>query len=168
MDDTEHSIELVVNGVSWQGKVEPRRTLAEVLREDLTLRGTHLGCEHGVCGACTLLLNGEAVRSCLIFAVQADGAHVTTIEGVAGPDGLHPVQEAFRDNHSFQCGFCTPGFMLSALAFLKEQPNPSEDEIRDAMSGCICRCTGYQSIVAGLTAAAATMQDPHVGVGGEV
>jgi aerobic carbon-monoxide dehydrogenase small subunit len=151
----EIGIELQVNGTARRGTVEPRLTLADFLRERCQLTGTHLGCEHGVCGACTVLIDGEAVRSCLVFAVQADGAEVTTIEGVAGPDGeLSPVQTAFRDHHGLQCGFCTPGFVLSATAFLRDNPSPTDDEIRDGLSGNLCRCTGYQGILNAIRAAA--------------
>ena len=123
-------------------------TLADFLREQCRLTGTHLGCEHGVCGACTVLVDGAAVRACLVFAVQADGADVTTIEGIAGPDGeLSPVQSAFRDCHGLQCGFCTPGFVVSVTAFLRDNADPSDQEIREALSGNLCRCTGYQGIV---------------------
>jgi aerobic carbon-monoxide dehydrogenase small subunit len=148
-------VELTVNGQPREMRVEARKTLADALREDLGLTGTHLGCEHGVCGACTVLVNGAAIRSCLMLAVQARGTEVLTIEGVELPDGqLHPLQQAFRESHSFQCGFCTPGFVMSALAFLEEQPSPSEADIREALSGNICRCTGYQSIVSGVQLAA--------------
>jgi carbon-monoxide dehydrogenase small subunit len=137
-----------VNGEVRTAVVEPRLTLADLLREELHLTGTHLGCEHGVCGACTVLLDGAAVRSCLVFAVQADGAAVTTIEGIGGEDGeLSPVQAAFRDCHGLQCGFCTPGFVVSVTAFLRDNPDPSDDEIREALSGNLCRCTGYQGIL---------------------
>ena len=143
-----NEIEVTVNGTARSASVEPRLTLADFLRERCHLTGTHLGCEHGVCGACTVLLDGDAVRSCLIFAVQADGAEVTTIEGIGGPDGeLSPVQEAFREHHGLQCGFCTPGFVVTATAFLRDNPNPSDDEIRDGLSGNLCRCTGYQGIL---------------------
>jgi carbon-monoxide dehydrogenase small subunit len=147
-------LELIVNGRPRELEVEPRKILADALREDLQLTGTHLGCEHGVCGACTVLVNGQAVRSCLMLAVQARGAEILTIEGLERDGQLHPVQQAFRESHSFQCGFCTPGFVISTLAFLEESPNPSEAEIREALSGNICRCTGYQSIVAGVHLAA--------------
>jgi aerobic carbon-monoxide dehydrogenase small subunit len=153
-----HEIVLTVNGMSREGYVEARRTLADFVREDLGLTGTHVGCEHGVCGACTLLVNGEAVRSCLMFAVQANGQAVTTIEGLASGSTLHPVQEAFWECHGMQCGFCTPGFVMSVYAFLKENPTPTEEEIRPALSGNICRCTGYQSIVEAVRLAAAKMQ----------
>jgi carbon-monoxide dehydrogenase small subunit len=151
----EIGIEIRVNGTARRATVEPRLTLADFLRERCHLTGTHVGCEHGVCGACTILLDGEAVRACLVFAVQADGAAVTTIEGVAGPDGeLSPVQAAFRDEHGLQCGFCTPGFVLSTIAFLRDNPSPTDDEIRAGLSGSLCRCTGYQGILAAIRAAA--------------
>jgi carbon-monoxide dehydrogenase small subunit len=146
---------MTVNGERRRGVVEPRLTLADFLREQCALTGTHLGCEHGVCGACTVLLDGEAVRSCLLFAVQANGGEVTTIEGLGGPDGaLSPVQEAFRAEHGLQCGFCTPGFVVSVTALLEENPDPSEPEIREALSGNLCRCTGYQGIVRAVQRAA--------------
>jgi aerobic carbon-monoxide dehydrogenase small subunit len=145
-----------VNGTERRAAVEPRLTLADFLRDRCHLTGTHLGCEHGVCGACTVLLDGEAVRSCLVFAVQADGAEVTTIEGVAADGELSPVQAAFRDQHGLQCGFCTPGFVLSATAFLRDNPDPTDDEIRTGLSGNLCRCTGYQGILAAIRAAAGT------------
>jgi aerobic carbon-monoxide dehydrogenase small subunit len=148
-------IQVQVNGVSRRATVPPRLTLADFLRERCQLTGTHLGCEHGVCGACSVLLDGQAVRACLMFAVQADGAHVTTIEGIASPDGqLSPVQQAFRDHHGLQCGFCTPGFVVSVTAFLRDHPDPTDDEIRDGLSGNLCRCTGYQGIIAAVRAAA--------------
>ena len=135
--------------------MEPRLTLADFLRERCQLTGTHLGCEHGVCGACTVLLDGQAVRSCLVFAVQADGGEVTTIEGIAARDGtLSTVQAAFREHHGLQCGFCTPGFVISVTAFLRDNPNPTDEQIRDALSGNLCRCTGYQGILAAVRAAA--------------
>ncbi len=145
---TEVPVTLTVNGVERSASVEPRLTLADFLRERCHLTGTHLGCEHGVCGSCTVLVDGAAVRSCLMFAVQAQGAQVTTIEGVAGPEGdLSSVQSAFRDCHGLQCGFCTPGFVMSVTAFLRDQPDPTEQEIREAMAGNLCRCTGYQGIL---------------------
>src|SRR5881398_338347 len=147
MASKKQMIELIVNGVRREGMVEARRTLADFLRDDLGLTGTHLGCEHGVCGACTVLVNGEAVRSCLMFAVQANGQQVTTIEGLATGGKLHPVQEAFWECHGMQCGFCTPGFVMTLVPFLEENPDPSEEEIRQALSGNLCRCTGYQHIV---------------------
>jgi aerobic-type carbon monoxide dehydrogenase small subunit (CoxS/CutS family) len=148
-------IQMTVNGSAREVVVEARKTLADALREDLGLTGTHLGCEHGVCGACTVLVNGEAVRSCLMLAVQARNATVTTIEGLEQDGVLHPVQQAFKESHSFQCGFCTPGFVMSTVAFLSETQSPNEEEIREALSGNICRCTGYQSIVDGVKLAAA-------------
>ncbi|HKT06052.1 MAG TPA: (2Fe-2S)-binding protein [Rugosimonospora sp.] len=148
-------IRVRVNGTNRRATVPPRLTLADYLRERCQLTGTHLGCEHGVCGACTVLLDGQAVRACLMFAVQADGAHVTTIEGIASPDGrLSPVQQAFRDHHGLQCGFCTPGFVISVTAFLRDHPDPTDDEIREGLSGNLCRCTGYQGIIAAVRAAA--------------
>ncbi len=144
----EMQIELSVNNHSRRDSVPPRLTLADYLRERCGLTGTHLGCEHGVCGACTVLLDGEAVRSCLMFAVQADGTEVTTIEGMSPSDGgLSPVQEAFRDHHGLQCGFCTPGFVVSVTAFLRDHPDPTDEEMREALSGNLCRCTGYQGIL---------------------
>lgn len=143
-----------VNGTLRRARVEPRQTLAGFLREDCRLTGTHLGCEHGACGACTVVLDGDAVRSCVVFAVQADGADVVTIEGIASDDGgLSDVQEAFRDCHGLQCGFCTPGFVVSVTAFLEQNPQPTDDEIREALSGNLCRCTGYQGIFDAVRAA---------------
>lgn len=148
-------IKVWVNGALYHASIAPRLTLADFLRVDCGLTGTHLGCEHGVCGACTVLVDGEAVRACLLFAVQVDGAEITTIEGMASSDGeLSTVQCAFRDHHGLQCGFCTPGFVVSATAFLRETPDPSDTEIREALSGNICRCTGYQGIVEAVRAAA--------------
>ena len=156
MDDI--TIELTVNGVRRRATVPPRLTLADYLRDGLGLTGTHLGCEHGACGACSVLLDGDAVRACLVFAVQADGAEVTTIEGIGGPDGeLSPVQAAFRDHHGLQCGFCTPGFVVSATALLRDNPTPTDEEIREGLSGNLCRCTGYQGILNAVHAAAATV-----------
>jgi carbon-monoxide dehydrogenase small subunit len=137
-----------VNGVVREAAVEPRVTLADFLRYSCGLTGTHLGCEHGVCGACTVLVDGEAVRACLMFAVQAVGCEVTTIEGLSPSDGsLSPVQQAFRDCHGLQCGFCTPGFVVTATALLRDNPQPTDDEIRDGLAGNVCRCTGYQGII---------------------
>jgi len=151
-------VEVLVNGRHYGGTVEPRLTLADYLREKCGLTGTHLGCEHGACGACTVLLDGQAVRSCLIFAVQADGQEVTTVEGIADEDGaLSPVQAAMRDCHGLQCGFCTPGFVTSITALLRDNPTPSDDEIRDGLSGNFCRCTGYQGIVNAVKRASETM-----------
>jgi carbon-monoxide dehydrogenase small subunit len=149
-------IQLSVNGERHAGEVEVRMTLADFLRYRLNLTGTHLGCEHGVCGACTVLVDGEAVRSCLMLAVQANGSEVTTVEGLGEPDNMHPVQQAFWDTHAFQCGFCTPGFVMSTVALLREHPSPSEAEVREVLSGNICRCSGYQSIVEGVLRAAAS------------
>src|SRR5438552_8880876 len=152
------AVQLVVNGEVRDGVVEPRLTLADFVREHCHLTGTHLRCEHGVCGACTILVDGAAVRSCLMFAVQADGAEITTIEGIGPSDGsLGPVQEAFRQAHGLQCGFCTPGFVVSVHAFLQENPNPSLDEIREGLSGNLCRCTGYQGIIKAVQIAAESM-----------
>jgi aerobic carbon-monoxide dehydrogenase small subunit len=155
---TERTVHIVVNGERYSGVVEPRKLLADFLREDCGLTGTHLGCEHGVCGACTVLLDGYAVRSCLTFAVQANGGDVTTVEGLAGSDGsLNPVQEAFQVEHGLQCGFCTPGFVVSATGLLQENPNPTDEEIREGLSGNLCRCTGYQGILRAVRSASAAM-----------
>ncbi|RAV15236.1 4-hydroxybenzoyl-CoA reductase subunit gamma [Mycolicibacterium sp. GF69] len=141
-------VEVMVNGRTFAGTVEPRLTLADFLREKCGLTGTHLGCEHGACGACTVLLDGDAVRACLVFAVQAEGMEVTTVEGIGGPDGeLSPVQAALRECHGLQCGFCTPGFVTSITAMLRDNPKPTDQEIREGLSGNFCRCTGYQGIV---------------------
>ena len=148
MPEGELSVSVTVNGRERTAVVEPRKTLADFLRQDCSLTGTHLGCEHGVCGACTVLVDGQSVRSCLVFAVQAGGHEVTTVEGLTGPDGtLTAVQEAFRAEHGLQCGFCTPGFVVTATALLADNPEPTDDEIRDGLSGNLCRCTGYQGIV---------------------
>jgi aerobic carbon-monoxide dehydrogenase small subunit len=155
---TEVDIEMKVNGVVRRGTVQPRLTLADHLRGNCQLTGTHLGCEHGVCGACTVLLDGEAVRACLVFAVQADGSEITTVEGMSSPDGgLSPVQAAFRDHHGLQCGFCTPGFVVSVTAFLSGNPDPTDEQIREALSGNLCRCTGYQGILKAVRAAAGSL-----------
>jgi aerobic carbon-monoxide dehydrogenase small subunit len=148
-------VDMTVNGQRVSIDVEPRKTLADALREDLALTGTHLGCEHGVCGACTILVDGGPVRACLMFAVQADGASVTTVEGMAADDGtLHPLQQSFCDRHGLQCGFCTPGMLMSALDLLHREINPSRERIREEMSGNICRCTGYVGIVDAIEEAA--------------
>ncbi len=147
-----------VNGVTYQREVEPRLLLSDFIRHDLGLTGTHVGCEHGVCGACTILFDGQPVRSCLLFAVQADGHNILTIEGLApDPDHLHPIQEAFQDAHALQCGFCTPGFVMTLKPFLEENPDPSDEEIREAISGNLCRCTGYDHIVDAVRIAAEKM-----------
>jgi len=151
-------VSFTVNGRREQIDVEPRRTLADALRDDLGLTGTHLGCEQGVCGACTVLLDGEPIRSCLMLAVQADGSSLTTVEGLAG-DGMHPPQQAFADCHGLQCGFCTPGFLISALHLLTENPDPSREEIRAGLSGTICRCTGYAGIVDAVRQAAIVIRE---------
>ncbi|GAB3361901.1 MULTISPECIES: (2Fe-2S)-binding protein [Amycolatopsis] len=151
-------IELAVNGDRQQIDVEPRRTLADALREDLGLTGTHVGCEHGVCGACTVLVDGDPVRACLMFAVQAEGTSVTTVEGMAGQDGcLHPLQEAFSTHHGLQCGFCTPGMLMSALDLLNREERPCRARIREELSGNICRCTGYVGIIDAVEAAASEL-----------
>ena len=150
---------LTVNGVSYTRAVEPRVNLGDFLRHDLGLTGTHFGCEHGICGACTVLVDGATLRSCLMFAVQAQGCEITTVEGLSDAQGpLHPVQQAFRDQHALQCGFCTPGMLLTVVELLGENPDPSEAEVRDAISGNICRCTGYQPIVDAALQAARTLK----------
>ncbi len=144
----ERPVRMSVNGVPFESAVEPRLTLADHLRENCGLTGTHLGCEHGACGACTVLVDGQAVRACLMFAVQADGSEVTTVEGIAGENGeLSPIQATMRECHGLQCGFCTPGFVVSITALLRENPKPTDEEIREGLSGNFCRCTGYQGIV---------------------
>lgn len=142
-----HAIRVTVNGTVYERTVEPRLLLSDFIRHELDLTGTHVGCEHGVCGACTVLLNGEAVRSCLLFAIQADGHALMTVEGLADGDDLHPLQAAFREAHALQCGFCTPGFLMALLPFLEAHPHPTEADIREALSSNLCRCTGYQNIV---------------------
>ena len=151
---TKEIVSLVVNGSPREALAEPRRTLADFLREDLELTGTHLGCEHGVCGACTVLVDGLPIRACLMLAVQARGREVITIEGLERDGQLHPVQEAFRDSLSFQCGFCTPGFVMTAVALIDEGRALTDDDVREELSGNLCRCTGYQSIVEGVLLAA--------------
>jgi aerobic carbon-monoxide dehydrogenase small subunit len=148
-----HSITFTINGESTTLDVEARRSLADVIREDIGLTGTHLGCEHGVCGACTILLGGQPARACLMLAVQADGATIITIEGLSDGDKMHPIQKAMHEAMSFQCAFCAPGFLMSTVALLEENPNPTADEIREELSGNLCRCTGYQSIVDGVETA---------------
>ena len=147
-------VSFTLNGAAFSAEVEPRRSLSDVIREDAELTGTHLGCEHGVCGACTILLDGAPARSCLMLAVQAEGAEITTIEGLAGADGtLHPVQQAMHDAHGFQCAFCSPGFLMSTVALLEENPAPTRAEIREELSGNLCRCTGYETILNGVETA---------------
>jgi carbon-monoxide dehydrogenase small subunit len=153
-----HHVNVRVNGIDHSVEVEPRMTLADCLREKLALTGTHLGCEHGVCGACTVLVNGESARSCLMLAVQADGAEIMTVEGLASDGELHPIQEAFVEEHGLQCGFCTPGFLMSVHELLSDNPDPSDAEIKDVLGGQICRCTGYQSILRAVHCAAAKLQ----------
>ena len=166
-----YPVNVTVNGVPYKREVEARLLLSDFLRHDLGLTGTHVGCEHGVCGACTILLDGESVRSCLLFAVQADGHSITTVEGLATPlssphlqtdvgqeGGLHPLQQAFWEAHGLQCGYCTPGILMTLVPFLKQNPNPTEDEIRHAISGNLCRCTGYQHIVDAVKLAAEKMR----------
>jgi carbon-monoxide dehydrogenase small subunit len=155
----QRTIALTVNGARYEKEVEVRVTLADFLRHYLGLTGTHLGCEHGVCGACTVLFDGRSARSCLMLAVQADGHSITTVEGIApSATKLHPLQEAFRDNHGLQCGFCTPGILTTLIEFLRENPDPTEEEVRIALSGNLCRCTGYQGIVAATLDAAKRLQ----------
>jgi carbon-monoxide dehydrogenase small subunit len=149
---------LIVNGKSYEVSIEPRKTLADVLRDDCGLTGTHLGCEHGVCGACTILVDDKPVRSCLMFGVQAEGRAVRTVEGLADGDTLHPLQQAFWENHGLQCGFCTPGFLMLAAGALQENPDMSDDEIREVLSSNLCRCTGYQNIVKAVRLAARQMR----------
>ena len=152
--DALHDVGLTVNGVGHEARVPARRLLSDFLRHDLRLTGTHVGCEHGVCGACTVLLNGEPVRACLLLAVSVSGQEVTTVEGLGGPDDMHPVQQAFRECHGLQCGFCTPGFLTTVAAYIADNPAPTEVEAREAISGNLCRCTGYQNIVASVLRAA--------------
>ena len=153
-----HDVTFTVNGDECTIRVEPRRSLADALREDCGLTGTHLGCEHGVCGACTVLVDDKPVRSCLMFAVQAEGARVRTVEGLANGDKLHPLQQAFWDHHGLQCGFCTPGFLMLAVSILEHDPDTAESELREALSSNLCRCTGYQNILKSVLAAAAEMR----------
>jgi carbon-monoxide dehydrogenase small subunit len=150
----ERTIRLTVNGRAYEKTVEVRKTLADFLREDLELTGTHLGCEHGVCGACTIIVDGGAVRSCLLLAAQMNGKELQTVEGLADGDTLNPLQQAFWENHGLQCGFCTPGFLMTLTCFLRDNPDPTEEEIRVGISGNLCRCTGYKNIVTSARAAA--------------
>jgi aerobic-type carbon monoxide dehydrogenase small subunit (CoxS/CutS family) len=158
MPSDRHDIEVSVNGTSYRRSTDARTLLSDFLRHDLLLAGTHVGCEHGVCGACTVLLDGIPVRSCLMLAVQAQGHELSTIEGLATAGVLNPVQKAMHDHHGLQCGYCTPGILMTMTAFLKENPEPSEDEVREALSGNLCRCTGYQNIVDAMLAAAEAMR----------
>jgi aerobic carbon-monoxide dehydrogenase small subunit len=157
------TVKVTINGVTYQRAVEPRLLLSDFLRHELGLTGTHVGCEHGVCGACTILFEGQAVRSCIMFAVQANGHELVTVEGLTTPEnepfGLHPLQQAFWEAHGLQCGYCTPGFLMTLVPFLQENPNPGEQEIREALSGNICRCTGYQNIVEAVKLAAQKIRE---------
>jgi aerobic-type carbon monoxide dehydrogenase small subunit (CoxS/CutS family) len=159
MQPERHDIELSVNGTAYRSSVESRMLLSDFLRHELLLAGTHVGCEHGVCGACTVLLDGAPVRSCLMLAVQANGHELRTVEGLATSAGeLHPIQQAMHEHHGLQCGYCTPGILMTMTAYLKENPSPSEGEVREALSGNLCRCTGYQNIVDAMMAAAQAMR----------
>jgi carbon-monoxide dehydrogenase small subunit len=155
---THQKLTLTVNGDRYETEVEPRRTLADAIRDDCGLTGTHLGCEHGVCGACTVLVDGRPVRSCLMFAVQAEGAEIRTVEGLADGDELHPMQKAFWQHHGLQCGFCTPGFLMLAVGALEANPAIDDGELLDVLASNLCRCTGYQNIVKAVRAAAAEMR----------
>lgn len=162
MTDTRRTVRLTVNGEDVEQEVPVRLLLSDFLRATLGLTGTHVGCEHGVCGCCTVLLDGEPVRSCLLFAVQTAGHEITTVEGLAPSGGpLHPLQSAFREEHALQCGFCTPGFLMTLVPFMQDHPDPTDTEIREALSGNLCRCTGYQNIVAAVRRAAQTTQQPE-------
>ncbi|MDX1416537.1 MAG: (2Fe-2S)-binding protein [Candidatus Promineifilaceae bacterium] len=154
-----HLITLTVNGTEYERDIEPRMLLSDFLRHELGLTGTHVGCEQGVCGSCTILFNGQPVRSCLMFAVQTNGQEIQTVEGLGTPDNLHPIQKAFHEAHGLQCGFCTPGFLMTLVPYLEQNRNPSEKEIREALSGNICRCTGYQHIVDAVQLAAKMMHE---------
>jgi len=157
---TQRRIRVTVNGQTYEREVEPRLTLADFLRHELGLGGTHVGCEHGICGACTIQLDGRSARSCLTLAAQVDGADIRTVEGLREPDTgqLHPIQQAFIEAHGLQCGFCTPGFMMAALELLRDNPSPTDEEIKHALSGNLCRCTGYQNIIAAVRLAAERLQ----------
>lgn len=152
-------ISLRVNNTDYRIQVEPRKTLADAIRDECGLTGTHLGCEHGVCGACTVIVDGRAIRSCLMFAVQADGSEIRTVEGLATDEILHPMQQAFMDNHGLQCGFCTPGFLMLAVASLESAPDMGEDDMRHMLSSNLCRCTGYQNILKAVKAGAIKMRE---------
>ena len=154
----QEKVTVTVNGLRYERLVEPRRLLCDFIRQDLGLSGTHVGCEHGVCGMCTVLVDGQTARSCLMFAVQADGASITTVEGLGTPSQMHPLQQAFWEKHGLQCGFCTPGMLVTALELLNHNPTPSRDEIREAISSNLCRCTGYQTIVDSIEYAATLMR----------
>ncbi len=156
----QHKIKLTVNGTTYERSVDPRKLLTDFLREDLGLIGTHVGCEHGVCGACTVLMGEDTVRSCLMFAVQADGAVIVTVEGMSENGELTPLQQAFWENHGLQCGFCTPGMLACATELLRRNPDPSEDEIVETLAGVLCRCTGYRQIIESVVAAAAAAEAP--------
>jgi carbon-monoxide dehydrogenase small subunit len=153
------AIACTINGETIGARVEPRRTLSDFIRDDVGLTGTHLGCEHGVCGACTIMVDGRAVRSCLMLAVQADGTAITTIEGLADGEELHPIQQAMHDSHGFQCAFCAPGFVMTTLELLERNPDPTSAEIRTELSGNLCRCTGYHTILEGVERAVALMKE---------
>lgn len=157
---TGQKISVTVNGVNYEREVEPRLSLGDFLRHDLQLGGTHLGCEHGVCGACSILIDGKSVRACLMLAIQADGLEITTIEGLRDPQGghLHPIQQAFVEEHGLQCGFCTPGFIISTVELLAGNPSPSDEQIKDALGGNLCRCTGYETILRSVRLASARVQ----------
>ncbi len=154
---TTRKIQLTVNGKQYEKEVEPRLLLSDFLRHELCLTGTHVGCEHGLCGACTILFDGQSMRSCLMFAVQADGHEIRTVESLGTPEEMHPLQEAFSEKHALQCGFCTPGILMSLVPFLEENPNPSEEEIREAIDGNLCRCTGYANMIEAVKLAAEKM-----------
>ena len=154
-------VSMTVNGKQVEREVEPRLLLSDFIRHDLNLKGTHVGCEHGMCGACTILMDGEAVRSCTLFAVMADGHDIQTVESLGTPDNLHPLQEAFIEKHALQCGFCTPGFLMSIVEYLGNNPNPTDDEIREAIDGNFCRCTGYVNIIEAVKLAAKKMAGKH-------
>ena len=160
MSTDTHQITVTVNGAPYERTVESRLLLSDFLRHDLLLAGTHVGCEHGVCGACTILLDGQSARSCLMLAVQADGHDFLTVEGIApSPDKLHPLQQAFHEHHALQCGYCTPGFLTTLIEFLRENPDPTEQEVRIGISGNLCRCTGYQNIIIATLAAAQKLKE---------
>ena len=153
-------ITVTVNGTEYHREVEARLLLSDFLRHDLQLLGTHVGCEHGICGACTVIFDGEAIRSCLLFAVQANGHEIRTVESLGTPEALHPLQQSFHEKHALQCGYCTPGFLMNLVPFLEKNPNPSREEIREAIDGNICRCTGYEKIIEAVEDAATKMSAP--------